>query len=280
MADLSDVEATLVGIITGAAYPNGTTEPSALSGAVPVKVGRGWPLKDALQADLAAGVANVSVFSQPGAERNTTRFSRAWRQLTAADPTITLTLTDTTVSLGGSVSPPQNIAVITAGVAYVYAIQAGDSLSTIASALAALVPGASSTGPVLTAPNAAELNAHVGGQGSMIRELSRQERLWMISIWCQTPTQRDVVAPFVDTALKGLGLANEREFIALPDGSFGRLLYVRSAVIDRDELVGSYRRDLIYSVEYPTTETQGVPQIVTVQVELDACGSEIATFSQ
>lgn len=270
MADVSDVRDTLKSIIAGAIYPSGTGQPSAiLQGAahVPVGIVAGWPLKDQIQADIAAGVATVSIFPY-GSERLTTRFPRMWTTLAPPVTTITAVVTDTTVTFGGSVSSPQNICVLAGGKSYLYAVQPGDTLSTIAAALAALIPGASSVGPVLTVPAAVHLTARIGGQGRIVRELERQERIFQITIWCGTPEQRDAVAPFVDLTLKGAGRINGREFITLPDGCEGRLTYQRSLEIDTDQLAGIFRRDLLYCVEYATTEIIAAAAIVTNTVNL------------
>lgn len=292
MADLGQVRDTLKAIIVAAAYPNGTGAASAITvGGAPQDCAMvaGWPVKDQLELDLKAGLVTISVFPVTGAERNTTRFSPVWQVIVQAAPTLTVAVTDTTVTLGGSVSTPQNIAVVTGGKSYLYAVQPADTLASVASALAALISAdttATSVGPVITIPGAQDLASHVGAAGKMIRELRRQERLFQITCWCPTPEIRDAVGPFVDGVLSGAGLPNVREFIALPDGSQGRLLYVRSVEIDRDQLVNSFRRDLVYSVEYPTTEVRDAFQIVTTRVALTAgpdlpdATFPVATFNQ
>jgi hypothetical protein len=288
VADLADVETAIKGLLVGAIYPTGTANPSAIicqGEPVPVKVGRGWPTVSALGPDLAAGVANVTIYSQPGSERNTTRFPRDWAPLTPAAATITVLIVGSTITLGGTISTPQNVAIVNADVAYVYAVQPGDTLASIASSLAAQITvntPATSNGPVITLSAPTGLSARAGGVGAMIRELRRQERLFQISTWCATPEQRDAVASFVDETLAGMGLPNGREFITLPDGSKGRLLYVRSVEIDRDALVQSYRRDLIVSVDYATTDTQAVGQIVTIETTIttNQDSSPVITLNQ
>ena len=64
MADQSDVEIALVSVVSAALYPNGTDEAS-----VPgpdCRIYRGWPNSAALDADLAAGKINVTVFPGGG----------------------------------------------------------------------------------------------------------------------------------------------------------------------------------------------------------------------
>lgn len=282
MADLSDVEKQLLALIAGWIYPNGTSEPSVITvngSPVPVKVSRGWPVKTALAADLAANVANVSVFSQPGSERNVSRFPRQWKTLSNPAPSIVATVSGQTVTFSGAISTPQNIAVIASGEAFLYAVQPDDTLSTIASGLAALINSAmsaTSSGAVLTVPSAIDLSAAVGGQGTVVRDLRRQERLMQITVWCNTYPQRDAVAAFVDGKFAGQGQDAPFEFFDLPDGFTARFLYVRTLPIDRDELSGAFRRDLIYSIEYSTTETQTATQIVTVDAALTPETAEAA----
>ena len=192
-------------------------------------------------------------------EQRTTRYPNDWQVKSIPTPALTLTTSGTTITVGGTVSSPLNAAALVNGTAYVYAVQANDTLNSIATALAALInvnTPASSTGPVITIPAAKQLVARVGAVGTAIRETKRQKRGFQITCWCPTPALRDLVVPPIDKALADI------EFLSLPDGSGGRLLYERSPVSDRVEREGLYRRDLFYSVEYPTTDTQTVAQIV------------------
>ena len=72
MADESDVETTLATLITAQIYPQGTNAPSALGPLV--RIYRGWPNPTALNADLAAGIINISLSANPAHHRNTTRY--------------------------------------------------------------------------------------------------------------------------------------------------------------------------------------------------------------
>jgi hypothetical protein len=64
MASISDVSNALVSLIAGICYPTGTSQPSIVGG--PVKIYAGWPLPDALDADLPGGTSHVSVWALPG----------------------------------------------------------------------------------------------------------------------------------------------------------------------------------------------------------------------
>lgn len=260
MADLNQIETVLVAAVTQAVYPTGTANPSAFT--APCAVYRGWPVPRNLDADLAAGKVNVSVYPLD-TEQKTTRYPLDWQPLPIPVPSLTLTASDTTITAGGTPSSPLNAVATVNGVGYVYPVQAGDTLISVATALAALINAdtpATSSGAVITIPAAYRLTARVGGVGTAIREIRRQKRNFMITCWCPTPALRDAVAPAIDAVLAGI------EFLTLPDGSAGRLLYERSPVSDRVEREGLYRRDLIYSVEYGTTQTQSAAQIVEIDI--------------
>lgn len=268
MADVMDVVNTLVGIVAGALYPNGTDQPAA-AGCPPMIVYPGWPLPEQLQADLAANKAHVNVYPRPE-ERNVTCYPRSWQVESYSAPSFTLTVSGQTVTVAGAQTnpvTPQNLCVIVKNAQYVYAVQASDTASSIAAALATLiavdVAGTSSSGAVITIPAAADIDGtQAGGSGTLVEEISRQERLFQIGIWSPTPAFRDAIAKAVDPALRGLN------FIQLPDGSSGRLIYKSSPITDGLEKEQLYRRDLLYTVEYATTLTTPATEVVVVDVAL------------
>lgn len=252
MADESDVEHALVGLITTALYPAGVDQPCRAG--LFCKVFRGWPLSPDLETDLRASTAQVSVFSRNGVERVTTRYPREWQLLSIPVRTLTATVSGATVTIGGTVSVPQNVTVLVGrAVAVTHPVQAGDTLATIAGGLAARLTAqglsAASVGAILTVPSGGLLQARVGAAGTSIRELRRQEKSFQITLWCPSPQSRDAVAKIVDPALAALN------FIALADGSHGLIRYERTITSDAAERMGEYRRDLFYWIEYPTTET-------------------------
>ena len=257
MTDLSDIENVLLSTITQAVYPSGTSNPSIVT--TPCKLFRGWPIPANLDADLAAGKINVSIYPLPN-EQKVTRYPREWlTQDFPASPTLTLVASGPTITVGGTPSSPLNAAAIVNGTGCVYAVQSNDTLTSIATGLAALInenTPATSSGPVITIPAASQITTAVGGVGTIIRETKRQKRSFQITFWCPTPALRDAIAPPVDRVLADI------DFLSLPDGTGGRILYERSSVTDGMEKEGLYRRDLIYSVEYGTTDVQNASQIV------------------
>ncbi|MEX3628427.1 MAG: hypothetical protein VB138_02005 [Burkholderia sp.] len=266
MADLTDVENALVSLIAATLYPNGTGQPSA-AGGVPCMVYAGWPTPAQLDADLAVGKAHVSVFPRTE-ERNTTRFSQDWQPQAMNSATLTLTINGQQITVGGVVPPannPHNLSVLANGKPYVYAVQTGDTLNSIAAALAALIaadiPGTSAAGAVVTLPGTGRIGAaRVGVTGTAIREVRRQERHFQITVWADTPAHRDAVAQPVDLVLA------TTKFLTMPDGFAARLIYRNSPISDAMQKTRLFRRDLIYLVEYATTQAETETQITQEQL--------------
>lgn len=141
MADISDVSAALVALIAQTLYPNGIGQPSVV--AAPCMVYVGWPVPAQLDKDLAQGNCHVSIFPSAN-ERNTTRYLRQWQQLPAVAPTLTLTQSGKQIEVGGAVQAC-NVCVLLNGDYYTYAVQPGDTLASVATALAVQIPGATNT---------------------------------------------------------------------------------------------------------------------------------------
>jgi hypothetical protein len=281
MADLADVENALVSLIAATVYPNGTGQPSIAN--VGIAVYRGWPQPKALEDDLAAvgagtgGKVHISVFTRPE-EHNVTRYPKDWQQQSAPAPTLTLTVNGQQVTVGGTVSTPQNAVVFVNNAPFVYVVQANDTPTTIAAALAALinagsvipfggmfvpVPGPTSAGPVITMPASARMGvARVGASGISIMEVRRQERTFQITVWANSEANRSAIAGPLDAAL-----ANTLRF-TLPDQTSARLIYKGSPVLDGVEKSNLYRRDLLYSVEYATTVTETDTQVTAEQLNV------------
>ncbi len=254
MADISAVEDALSSAIAAALYPNGTANPSAITS--PCKVYRGWPNAASLDQDLKAGAVNVSVYSRPGMEKNVSRYPVEWVAGVISVPTITVSVSGDTVTLGGASGVKQNIGIRTDAGAYVVQAQPTDTPSTVAAAFRALIPGASGGGLTVTLSPSVGLFALTGGVGTAQAEVMRLTAGVQIDCWCPNPTLRDVTASYVITALAQL------PFITLSDGTSGRLIYHNSTSNDRESKDALWRRCITYSVEYPVTAQQIAAQML------------------
>jgi hypothetical protein len=299
MADLADVMNVLVKRAECAVYPNGVLTSQGVK--IPSITGTdivvypGWPSSDNLDQDLAAGKTHVSVFPKVE-ERNTTRYRR--KQIVTKSPVSTLTLSiqtpnggnieleaggnlilegsgnlelegdSLTVVVGGTVSVPQNVMLRINGNDYVYGVQASDTLNTIAAALAALVAvdvaGTSAQGSSINiGPTGRVQAARVGAFGTVVREIRRQERIFMVTVWAGTPSLRDTIAAAIDTELAA------QEFLTMPDGYAARLIYKNSPVVDALQKAVVYRRDLNYSVEFATTISEQAAAVIAPKLTIN-----------
>ena len=261
MSDISDVSSALIAICVNAVYPTGTGNASVTGSAV--RLFAGWPVPQLLDADLAAGNSQISVFPTP-TETNTTRYSKDWVNQSVNPQTITATVSGQTVTIGGaqpSTFYPHVISIGVNGVPYIYTTLQTDTLATIAAALGALIAGAGVVGAVITVSTTARLNfARIGVTGTSIRELRRQTRVMQLSVWTSTPSMRDTLARAIDTALAAT------EFLTMPDGYGARLVYKGSHILDDVQKASLYRRDFLYMVEYATTQTETDTQITQIQL--------------
>lgn len=248
MASIADVEATLGALVEKAVYPDGTSNPSVSGNNI--EIVSGWPVKDRLDSVMASGNAIVSIYPLPGMQRNTSRFPRQWQTVSMNAPTLTLTVLNNAVTVGGVASAAQNCMIVVNGEPYAYSVKINDTAETIASNIAAIIPGASSTGAIVTVSPGSSIEARVGVSGTVGKELKRQQSVYQIITWAPTPTARNTISEAIDV------LFAETDFLSLPDGFAARLLYQGAKEQDHLQKSRIFRRDLQYLVEYPTTKTE------------------------
>jgi hypothetical protein len=268
MADASDVCNGLKALFAQTLYPNGTGS-SSITG-LAYKYYVGWPISATLDADLDAlskgtgGAVNISIFPN-NVERNVSKISTGWQTLSAPNPTLTLNVSGQAVTIGGIVSSPQNVTLMIGGKPYVYAVQSNDSLSSIATGVSALITGSTSSGAVITLPSNANLQAaRVGASGVSIQEVGRQAKRFQIVIWADTPAHRDLTASAIDVALK----AARR--LTLTDGTVASLTYVNTFFDDMLQKARVFRRDLIYEIDFATTQSLAATQVTQIQNNINA----------
>lgn len=264
MADISDVANALVNYMAGIIYPNGTNQPSAVTdksgNAIACKVYYGWPT-NALDSDLAAGISNVSVFPLP-MERNISTLDHSPYILSQPTPTIAATVSGRTVTIGGTVTPGEAVGISVGGTTYAYLVQSGDTLSTIASALADLIPGGTASGDVVTVSSVGNLVARIGVPAVVATPVKRQSRRIQISVWVSDPIVRDILASFLDQNLGDLYR------IAIPDGTVANLKYMDSPYQDKDERENLYYRHLRYEAIFETIRTETLMTVVGTNLSL------------
>lgn len=262
MADQSDVENALTALVADALYPNGTNAPAA-NGSLS-RVYRGWPEAAALDADLAAGWVNVSVFPESGG-RNTTRYLDEWLVSARVTPTLVGGVVGDAITFSGSADSGQLAGILVDGSTYVRSTEPSDTPALVAADLAAAIREdriVLLSGTTIIVPGAAVLRVRVVAEQPAMMQTRRQEQSFRITCWCPDPYTRDATGKVIDTALA------QAKFIVLSDGSRGRLLYRGCTVIDQAEDASLYRRDLVYQIEYPTTLMALLPTMLFADITL------------
>jgi hypothetical protein len=202
-----------------------------------------------LNADLAAGKINVTVYPGSGEGRTTTRYAEQWVG-SPATPTLTAVVGGTSVTIGGSAGVGQIAGILVDNHSYAYRTRTGDTPELVAASLASMARSHSIvllTDSTLTIAGAGQVLARVVSDAAVQQELRRQEQGFRITCWCPDPATRDAVAAAIDLSLSSM------RFIALADATSGKLSYVGTAVFDQSQNASLYRRDLTYDVEYATT---------------------------
>ncbi len=263
MADVTDIANALAGMAAAAVYPNGTGAPSVAG--VGVKVFPGWPSRKQLDDDLKAGRVNVSVFPMP-TERNVTRYDRDMRTFATRQRTLALTLSGDgrTVTIGGTVTTPHIVGLVVDGKSYVYAVQTGDTLASIATALATLISpdvAVSSAGPAITFDRVRAIAPALAVTGTLYRELRRGEKQIMLTVWAPSPAARSAVGKPI------ANLMAEADWLQLPDTIPARIRVARIADDDREQEARIYRRDIVLEIEWAMVELIDATEVAVVELK-------------
>jgi hypothetical protein len=246
MADISDVEQAVANTVTSILYPAGSLQ-SSIVGTV-CRVYRGWPNSATLNTDLSAGAVNVTVITDNDSGRSTTRYLPEWN-VTTTEPGVIASAIGPTIAISGSPVVGDVVGALIDGVAYAYRIENGDTPGLIASNLNHSIQVhrlASVRGTIITVPGAIAIVVRVVCDGLSSFESRRQEKDLRIICWCPTPPVRDSVAATIDSAI------DRMSFLLLPDSTTARINYRNTASYDQAQNALLYRRDLVYTIEYPS----------------------------
>lgn len=268
MPDQADVETALAAAVVRALYPQGADQAPAAG--VACRVYRGWPTAVALEADLAQGIAHVTVQPVAGGARDTTRYMQEW-QGRAPACTLTVAVDGEAVAFAGVAAAGQVAGVRVDGAAHAYRVRAGDTPGVVAAVLAALVRQtrpAELHGDGILLAGGVGIAARVVTDGVGGTELRRQRAGFRVTAWCPGPEERDRVAGCVDTALAAIRF--------LDAGGWGCWIqHSGGSVVDTGSVAGVWRRDLMYSIEYPTVLVSSLPSMLFGVAEANGVSSAI-----
>jgi hypothetical protein len=115
----------------------------------------------------------------------------------------------------------------------------------------------------------------IGGGGTAMVELRRQTRLFRIGVWASSHARRDVAAAVIDAGLAAVSR------LALVDGSVAVMTYDSSLQDDDQQQAGIYRRELVYALNYATTQMVALTAIAATvsDVTLAVNGADVASVT-
>ena len=292
MPDLSEIETSLLSVLAGALFklplstPDGvllTTEeglqlfaddgegyqPPDLHdgpGGNPLRLYRGWPVSTRLVEGVRAGHTHVTVFADTAMARNTTRYlAQDFALSPPAPPTLLLRAIDNLLTVNGEPAAGYLCGVLLgplgSGVGYSYRVLDGDTCEDVAGALAGQIDGATLEGVVVTMPTDIAVARVVQDVTSAI-EVRRQDQVFRLCFWSPSPQIRDVVVAAADVAMARLSR------ITLASGWSVYVRYHGTRVEDASGQAEVWRRDLMFSVEYPTAATTTTTQMLFGYVEV------------
>lgn len=253
---MQDAASTLVAAIAGWFYPAGVDGPAATGD--PVKVFAGWVDPEDMRRDLQSGVVNVTVWPT-STVRTASGIAGDWREVSRKAPTISAEVNGDEVTFSGAISTPQVVALVIDQVAYTREVQAGDTLESMAAALANLISAdrtATADGPTLAVPGTHELLVRLVTRGEIARTVRREERTFQITTWTNSPAQRDRIARLLEPRL-----ADAHQMSGLT------LRWADSAWIDDGQKQGIYRHDIRVRVEYALARRDDATAIGIVEVD-------------
>lgn len=261
MADISDVLSGIVNTVAAAVYPNGTSQPSATGSAT--RVYPGWPPSAGLDADMAAGIVNVSVYPLPMERVEPLTNVNATVQSIAAAGT-TLTVSGNQITVGG-VPVVGDVACVNRNrTPFAYAVLVTDTTATIATALAAAI-GGTAAGSVVTAPAGTfVLSALVSTPAVALQPMRRIARQVHCAVWAPTPTARDLTAKIVNSSLF------TAEALSMPDGTSCGIAYSSSPLNDFSQKADLYRRDIIVTARYVETYAFNAQTVADLTINTSA----------
>lgn len=261
MATLSDLRAGLAQVVGGILYPSGVPAGATPASPVvncPVRVFQGAPEREAIDADMAAGIVDVSIASVPGGI-NTTRYPAVDIPVALAPPSLSWGVAGTIATLVGTIETPQNVGLLVDGQAFLYAVQPADTLASVAAALAALIADvqpASAAGAAVTVPGSHSLIGRAGGVAMTQREVGRERITVQITIWAASEAQRQAVGTVIEPGLRDL------RRLPLPDGSIAMIWFGSTMDADEAEKSSIYRRTLNICAEYASIIVGTAAQIL------------------
>lgn len=277
MATIDDVEQGICIALAGVVFPGQQylagqaaicAAPWIGSPAAPLllpqlRIGIGEPTSNEMEQDLAAAVSNIAVVHVAGSIRNCTFLRPRWIRTACNAPTLLATLTEGAVTFEG-IAGVGMVAGVTAGkVCYAYRCGAADTIFTVASAFANMLPGGSVQGNVLIASSIT--GANVVADQQVFWCTGQKDALIQVIIIAAPSTPAGNDGPLVRAALTRLVYGLEAltrpdgsltRFIGLPDGTQAKIFGSDERDDDSPDRDDMWKRTVTFRVMYDTGVAQ------------------------
>lgn len=297
MATLDDVEIGLCQalaslVFPGTAYQFGevgtcsasyTGAPGAVLLSIPAKLYVGDPNTTILDKDLTAGIAHITVHRNVGFSRDTTRFSMHRKKTSRNVPSLQAAMGVDRVTFGGTCAAGLVVGITVSKTCYAYLVTAQDEVSSVVTALAAAIPGATASGAVLAVAGVTSATVAIRQTGIFVT--GQQEQLLSIKIYA--PPIKGPVAASGYLVRSALGSLVNRlksiqrpdgsitRFIGLPDGSKARVFFHDEINNDRVDRANMWIRVLGFYVEYDETITENPMTVIAPLIVGNVNGTRI-----
>jgi len=261
MASTDDVVRYLARRISDVIYPGGCRLPGIVNASV--KIYPGWPVPEALQHDIDNGGVHISVWPLPTERKINTALGRPGQTISKGKPTLQFRVNGSLINVDGIASAPVNVRVSLDDRTYFFHFQTGTTAEKVIEKLSSELPGTFTVLSKLCVLVVNQISVYATTTGTAVRELRRQLKDFQVTVWAPTPELRGRIGTAIDTALSA------KCHIDLKDGAPAQLLYARQFDSDRSENWHVYRRDLVFSVNYATTQTITAPGVINTVVTLN-----------
>ncbi|MDI9222142.1 hypothetical protein QMZ30_14650 [Pantoea sp. EA-12] len=261
MASVDDVSQYLAKRVADVLYPGGSLLPGIVN--APVKIYPGWPASLPLQSDIESGGAHVSVWPLPAERKVNCALGRSYQQLAKGMPTLKLWVTDCAIAVSGVASALTNVQVRLNGKKFIFHFRTGTTAEHVVNSLQQHLPHAFAMMGRVIISVVNQLSISVTTAGTAVRELRRQIKEFQVTVWAPSPQLRNTIGTAIDAVL------SEHCHIDLGDGVPAQMFYARQFDSDAAENWHVYRRDLIFSVNFATTQTVSAPEVTDIAVNLN-----------
>lgn len=206
---------------------------------------------------------HISVWPLPAERKISTALGRPFQVTAKGKPALLFTVNGSIISVSGVADAATNVRISLNGKTYTSHFRPGTTAEQAITALSMTLPKSFTVLSSVCILMVENLSVYVTTAGTAVRELRRQIKDFQVTIWAPAPGLRECIGSAIEMAL------SEQCHIDLNDGAPAQLLYTRQFDSDRSENWHVYRRDLIFSVNYATTQTIAAPEVMNTVVILN-----------